>query len=114
MGDDTRAVCAERNINDYIIPKKNSKKHLEGKDSIGFHIARNKRSSVERVYADNKRKHGLGKCRYIGIVKAEIQNTLIFIVHNLKRITKVIKVRIGQGLLAPPESIGVLCPFLAD
>lgn len=114
LGDETRAVCSERNINDYIIPRNNAKKHLEGKDSIGFYIARNKRSSVERVYADDKRKHGLGKCRYIGIAKTEIQNTLIFTIHNLKRITKVIKVRVDNGFLSPPGFTGVLCPFLAD
>lgn len=114
LGKNTRAVCSERKINDYIIPRKNSKNHLEGKNSIGFYIARNKRSSVERVYADDKRKHGLGKCRYIGIVKTQIQNSLIFTIHNLKRITKVIKGQIEQGLLAPPGSKGVLCPFLAD
>lgn len=114
LGDGTRAICNEKNINDYIIPRNNAKKYLEGKDSIGFYIARNKRSSVERVYADTKRKHGLGKCRYIGIAKTEIQNALIFTIHNLKRITKVIKVRIEQGLLAPPGSKAVLCPFLAD
>jgi len=113
LGADTRAVCNEKNINDYIIPRKNSKKYLEGKDSIGFHIARNKRSSVERVYADNKRKHGLDKCRYIGIVKTEIQNVLTFTIYNLKRITKVIKVQLEQGLLSPPGHKGVLSPFLA-
>lgn len=114
LGDETRSVCGEKNINDYIIPRNNAKKHLEGKDSVGFYIARNKRSSVERVYADDKRKHGLGKCRYIGMAKTEIQNVLIFTIHNLKRITKVIKVRIEQGLLAPPGFKGVLSPFLAD
>src|SRR4030067_1291807 len=32
LGEDTRAVCKEKGINDYIIPRKNSKNHLEGKD----------------------------------------------------------------------------------
>lgn len=114
LGDDSRAVCKEKNINDYIIPRKNSRNHLEGKNSIGFYIARNKRSSVERVYADTKRKHGLGRCRYIGITKTEIQNFLIFTIHNLKRITKVIKVQIEQGLLSPPGQKGVMSPFLAN
>lgn len=114
LGNDTRAVCNEKNINDYIIPRKNSKNHLKGKNSIGFYIARNKRSSVERVYADNKRKHGLGNCRYIGIVKTEIQNIITFTAYNLKRITKVINVQINNGLLSPPRFTGVLCPFLAN
>lgn len=114
LGDDTRAVCAERGINDYIIPKENAKNHLEGKDSIGFYIAKNKRSAVERIYADPKRKQGLGQCRYLGIKKTSIQNLIIYTAHNLKRITKVIKVRIEQGILAPPGSKAVLCPFLAS
>ncbi len=114
LGEDARAVCKEKNINDYIIPKKNSKKHLEGKDSIGFYIARHKRSAVERVYADTKRKQGLAMCRYLGIKKTAIQNLLICTAYNLKRITKVIKVQIEQGILAPPEHKALLFPFLAS
>lgn len=115
LGDNTRSVCDERNINDYIIPRKNSKKHLEGKDSIGFHIARNKRSSVERVYADTKRKQNLGKCRYLGLTKTAIQNLLIFFSYNLKRIAKVFKVQKNTyPTLAPPFLRGRLCPFLAN
>jgi len=113
LGEDGRAVLRERNINDYIIPRKNSKKHLEGKDSIGFQIAKHKRSAVERVYADAKRKQGLAICRYLGIRKTAIQNLLTYTAYNLKRITKVIKVQIEQGLLAPPGSKGLLFPFLA-
>jgi len=113
LSDDTREVLEERDINDYIIPRKNSKKHLEGKDSIGFYITRHKRSAVERVYADLKRKQGLGKCRYLGIEKTAIQNLLSFTVYNLKRITKVIKVQIKAGIPAPPDNKGVLSPFLA-
>ena len=114
LGEDTRAVCKEKGINDYIIPRKNSKNHLEGKDSIGFYIARHKRSAVERIYADTKRKQGVGKCRYLGSRKTAIQNLLTYITYNLKRITKVIKVRIEQGTLAPPGAYGVLSPFLAS
>ncbi len=114
LGDELRAVCKERNINDYIIPKNNAKNHLEGKDSIGFYIAKNKRSAVERIYADPKRKQGLGQCRYLGLSKTSVQNLLIYTAHNLKRITKVIKVRIEQGLLAPPGVKGAMCPFLAS
>lgn len=114
VGADTRAVCSERDINDYIIPRKNSKNHLEGKDSIGFYIARHKRSAVERVYGDNKRKRGLGNCRYLGLSKTSIQNLLTFTIYNLQRIVKVIKVRIEEGILAPPETKAVLSPFLAN
>lgn len=115
LGKDTRAVLKERSISDYIIPRKNSKNYLEGKNTIGFHIARHQRSAVERIYADTKRKQNLGKCRYIGLAKTAIQNLLIFFTYNLKRITKVFK---GQentySTLAPPFLTSRLCPFLAN
>jgi len=114
LGDEARAACKERGINDYIIPRSNAKNHLEGKDSIGFYIAKNKRSAVERIYADPKRKQGLGRCRYIGKTKTATQNLITYMAHNLKRITKVIKVRIEAGILAPPDAKGVLSPFLAS
>ncbi len=114
LGNDTRTVCLEKNINDYIIPRKNSKLHLKGKDSIGFYISKHKRSAVERVYGDNKRKRGLGKCRYLTINKTAIQNILIFSVYNLLRIIKTIKVQIQEGILAPPDTVAILSPFLAD
>jgi transposase len=114
LGADTRAVCRERKINDYIIPRNNAINHIEGKDSIGFYIAKNKRSAVERIYADPKRKQGLGTCRYLGKTKTATQNLIIYMAHNLKRITKVIKVQVGSGILAPPGAKAVLSPFLAS
>lgn len=115
LGEDTRKICQERNINDYIIPRKNSKNHLEGKDSLGFYIARYKRPAVERSYAYSKRKQGLGKCRYLGISKTSIQNLITFMAYNLKRIISVIKEPKTHNLsLAPPILVGVLCPFLVN
>lgn len=115
LGKDTRAVLEEREINDYIIPRKNSRNYLEGKDSVGFHMARHQRSAVERIYADTKRKQNLGKCRYVGLTKTAIQNLLIFFSYNLKRIAKVFKVQENiYSTSAPPFSKGKLCPFLAN
>lgn len=115
LGEDTRAVLRERGINDYIIPRKNSCKHLEGKNTIGFYIARHQRSAIERIYADTKRKQNLGECRYLGLAKTAIQNLLIFFTYNLKRIAKVFK---GQkntySTLAPPLLKVKLYPFLAN
>lgn len=121
LGKDTRAVCKERKINDYIIPRKNSKNHLEGKDSIGFHLARHKRTAVERPYSDTKRKQGLRKCRYLGTNKTNIQNILTFLTYNLKRIVKVINDpprKLYQEHpyhpKPPPDPTLVLYPFLAN
>lgn len=115
LSKDTRAVLKERKINDYIIPRRNSKNYLEGKDTIGFYLARHQRSAVERIYADTKRKQGLGKCHYLGLTKTTIQNLLIFFSYNLKRITKVFKVQENiYPTLAPPLLIGKLYPFLAN
>lgn len=112
LGPDTRAICKKYHINDYIIPRKNSVHHLEGKDSIGFYLARWKRPAVERVWSDTKRKQGLAKCRYIGLAKTKTQNLLIFIGYNLKRIAKVVNDR-SQKDLSPPF-VGQLSPFMAD
>jgi transposase len=114
LSDDTRAVCKEREINDYIIPKDNAKKHLEGKDSIGFHIAKNKRTAVERTYADPKRKQGLGECRYLGLKKTSIQNLVIYTAYNLKRIVRFIEIQIAKGIPYPPGYKEPLCPFLVS
>lgn len=115
LGKDTRAVLREREINDYIIPRKNSKNYLEGKDTVGFYIARHQRSAVERVYADTKRKQCLGKCRYLGLAKTAIQNLLIFFSYNLKRIAKVFKMQKNTySTLAPPVCKDKLYPFLAN
>jgi len=115
LGQDTRAVLKERGINDYIIYRKNSKNYLEGKDTIGFYLARWKRSAAERIYADTKRKQNLGKCRYLGLAKTAVQNLLIFFSYNLKRIVRVFKVQNETySTLAPPLFKGKLYPFLAD
>ena len=110
LGKETREVLQEHNINDYIIPRTNSIRYLEGKNSLGFYIAKWKRPAVERVYGDTKRKQGLGCCRYIGITKTTIQNLLIFLTHNLKRIVKAVS-KIPHS---PPDKTILLCPFLAN
>jgi IS5 family transposase len=109
LGKETREVLQEHSINDYIIPHSNSKNHIEGKDSVGFYIAKWKRPAVERVYADTKRKQGLSHCRYIGLIKTSIQNLLTYLTHNLKRIVKAV-----NKIPKPPGKIVQLCPFLPN
>lgn len=43
------------------------------------------RYKVERRFADGKNNHGLGKCRWLGIWKTDIQNYLVATVLNCKR-----------------------------
>lgn len=46
------------------------------------------RYKVERTYADAKTKHGLKRCRYLGLAKFTVQSYLTFAAMNLKRIIK--------------------------
>ncbi len=48
------------------------------------------RSGVERRFADGKANHGLAKCRWLGIWKTAIQNYLIAIVLNCKRMVSLL------------------------
>ncbi|MFB6181591.1 MAG: transposase [Candidatus Magasanikbacteria bacterium] len=48
------------------------------------------RSTIERIFSDVKRNHGLNRSRYIGKAKTHLQATLTMLAHNLKRIVKVL------------------------
>jgi len=51
---------------------------------------------VERKFAEGNQSHGLKKARYWGLVKVSIQNFMVAIVVNLKRMVKLV-------FLAAPE-----------
>ena len=48
------------------------------------------RYTIERKFGECKRQHGLGRCRYRGLERYEIQATLIAITLNLKRMVKLL------------------------
>ena len=56
------------------------------------------RFKVERKYGEAKRWHGLGRCRYLGLLRYGIQAYLTALVLNLKRIVALLRgVRFRAG-----------------
>ena len=58
--------------------------------------SRRERPKVERKFAEGNQRHGLKKARYWGLAKVSIQNLMVAIVVNLKRLVKL-------TLLAAPK-----------
>jgi len=52
---------------------------------------------VERKFAEGNQRHGIKKSRYWGLIKVSIQNLMVAIVVNLKRLVKL-------TLAAAPEA----------
>lgn len=89
------------------ISLKNVKEHerLDGKkikvrwkqytSQEAFEEGGKKRYVVERVNADCKKYHGLGRANYLGLPKMEIQTVLTAMAHNLKTLVKLFT---GVGL----------------
>lgn len=75
----------KRQILDYTIPRKNTRQ----KNGTWFVSAKRQRPKVERVFAEGKTNHHLGRCRYWTRWKTHIQSLLVFFTMNLKRMTNV-------------------------
>jgi len=73
----------ERNILDYTIPRANMKQ----KKGTWYRSAKKQRPKIERIFAEGKTNHHLGKCRYWSRWKTHVQGLLTFLAMNLKRIT---------------------------
>ncbi|MBI2644626.1 IS5 family transposase [Candidatus Uhrbacteria bacterium] len=73
----------ERNILDYTIPRDNMKQ----KTGNWYRSAKKQRPKIERIFAEGKTNHHLGKCRYWTRWKTHVQSLLTFLTMNLKRIT---------------------------
>jgi IS5 family transposase len=73
----------ERNILDFTIPRVN----MQQKTGTWYISAKRKRSKIERIFAEGKTNHHLGKCRYWTRWKTHVQGLLSFLIMNLKRIT---------------------------
>src|SRR3989338_4406795 len=76
-----------RHIRDYTIPKKNRTQKV----STWFRSARRKRPKVERIFAEGKTNHHLGRSRYWTRWKNQIQSLLVFLTMNLKRLTNALQ-----------------------
>lgn len=73
----------ERHILDYTIPRVN----MKPKRGTWFCSAKRQRPKIERIFAEGKTNHHLGRCRYWTRWKTHIQALLVFLTMNLKRIT---------------------------
>lgn len=73
----------QRHILDYTIPRVN----MQQKMSTWFCSARRQRPKIERIFAEGKTNHHLGRSRYWTRWKNHIQALLVFLTINLKRIT---------------------------
>lgn len=80
---------AERGILDYMIPKDNMTLERERKNRNKHYLhLKGQRYKIERKIAEGKKHHHLRQARYRSRWKVHIQNLLIFIAINLKRIIR--------------------------
>lgn len=77
----------ERHILDYTIPRVN----MRQKRGTWFQSARRQRPKIERIFAEGKTNHHLGRCRYWTRWKNHIQSLLVFLTMNLKRLTNALQ-----------------------
>jgi IS5 family transposase len=59
--------------------------------SPAYQAGQAERFKVERKYGEAKRWHGLGRCRYLGLLRYGIQAYLTALVLNLKRIVVLLR-----------------------
>jgi len=68
---------------------------LAKKESQNYQEITRERKTIERIFAESKKYHGLGKARWKDKWKMWIQSLLTFLVINCKRLV--------SWLLAPPQ-----------
>jgi IS5 family transposase len=87
------AIC----LKDIRTKKKDSNKQvwLEMIQTPAYKAGQKERYKIERKFGEAKQGHGLGRCRYIGLLKFGIQAYFTAIVLNLKRMVKLLT---GVGL----------------
>jgi IS5 family transposase len=78
------AIC----LNDYRTEKKDSNKAiwLELQQTSQYQEGLKERYKIERKFGEAKKEHGLGRCRYVGLLRYAIQSFLTAITLNLKRL----------------------------
>jgi IS5 family transposase len=77
--------------------KKDNNKQLwlEMVQTSSYKAGRKERYKIERKFGEAKQGHGLGRCRYLGLLRFGVQAYFTAIVLNLKRMVKLL---IGVGL----------------
>ncbi|MDY6847027.1 MAG: transposase, partial [Chloroflexota bacterium] len=68
---------------------------LEMIQTPAYKQGRKERYKIERKFGEAKQNHGLGRCRYLGLLGFGVQAYFTAIVLNLKRIVKALT---GVGL----------------
>jgi IS5 family transposase len=78
------AIC----LNDYRTEKKDSSKAiwLRLQETPQYKEGRKERYKIERKFGEAKKHHGLGRCRYVGLLRYAIQSFLTAMALNLKRL----------------------------
>ncbi|MBC7265290.1 MAG: transposase [Chloroflexi bacterium] len=79
-------------LNSYRTRKKDLNKRvwLEKEVTEPYQAGLKERYKIERKFGEGKRYHGMGRCRYLGLVRYTIQSILTAIVLNLKRLVKLL------------------------
>lgn len=82
------ALC----LNEYRTQKKDGNKELwlGMKESEGYWEGQEQRYKIEQKNAEAKRRHGLARCRYLGLAKYAVQSLMTVLVMNLKRVVKLL------------------------
>ena len=75
-------------LHDYRTRKKDENKAvwLALRQTEEYKLGQKERYKIERKFGEAKQSHGLGRCRYVGLVRYAIQGFLTAIVLNLKRL----------------------------
>ena len=97
---------AYKGLHSAILLKDNRLKKKDGNKEVWQDMVRTaeyqqgkrERYKIERKFGEAKLRHGLGRCRYIGLEKYGVQAYLTAIVLNLKRMVKLIS---GVGFNSP-------------
>ena len=100
-----------KGLHSAILLKDNRLKKKDGNKEVWQDMVRTaeyqqgkrERYKIERKFGEAKLRHGLGRCRYIGLEKYGVQAYLTAIVLNLKRMVKLIS---GVGFNCPGYSRG--------
>jgi IS5 family transposase len=83
----SRGIHSAIRLNDYRTRKKDSNKDywLQLQQSRPYQQGLTERYKVERKFGEAKQQHGLGRCRYVGLLRYAIQGFLTAMALNLKR-----------------------------
>lgn len=95
-----RGLHSAIRLNDYRLRGSNPgrKVWVELAATPQYEAGRKERYKIERKFGEAKRWHGLGRCRYLGLVKYSLQVVVTAMVLNLKRLVKLLT---GVGFRAP-------------